>query len=135
MALLTWNDSYSVKIKDIDLQHQKLIDLINELHDGMKSGQGSAVLGKILNELVNYTKFHFAFEEKLFEKYVYPDARTHKREHEDLVKQVLDYKESFDAGKSVLTIDIMNFLRDWLTKHISGSDKKYTPFFTSKGLA
>jgi hemerythrin len=135
MALLNWNDSYSVKIRDIDLQHQKLIGLINDLHDGMRAGKGTSVLGSILNELVNYTAFHFAFEEKLFDKYGYSETSAHKKEHSDLVKQVLAYKESFDSGKSVLTIDLMNFLRDWLTKHISGSDKKYTPFLTGKGLA
>jgi len=135
MALLNWNESYSVKIREIDLQHQKLVGLINDLHDGMKAGRGSAVLGSILTELVNYTAFHFAFEEKIFDKYGYPETSVHKKEHADLVKQVLAYKESFDSGKSVLTIDLMNFLRDWLTKHISGSDKKYTSFLTGKGLA
>jgi hemerythrin len=123
-----------VNIKEIDLQHQKLVELINNLHDGMKAGKGKEILGEILSELVNYTSFHFAFEEKLLEKYVYPETIAHKRQHSDLVGQVLAYKESYESGKTVLSIEIMNFLKDWLTTHITGTDKKYSTFLNSKGV-
>ena len=116
MALLSWNDDYSVGIKEIDKQHMKLVDLVNELHEGMKSGKGKEVLGNILNELVKYTAFHFAHEEQLFDKYGYPETAAHKRQHKDLVDQVMVYKNNFDSGKSVLTLDLMNFLKDWLVK-------------------
>ena len=135
MALLNWSDSYSVGVKDIDLQHKKLIDLINSLHDGMKQGKGKEILGTVLNELANYTVYHFGFEEKLFEKYGYPETIVHKRQHADLVGQVKKLVESYNNGGSVLSMDLMNFLKDWLTQHIAGSDKKYTAFFNGKGIA
>ena len=34
----------------------------------------------------------------------------------------------------ILTLEVMNFLKDWLTGHILGVDKKYAPFFAAKGL-
>lgn len=135
MALLNWSDNYSVRVREIDTQHKKLIDLINTLHDGMKSGKGKEVLGGILNELVAYTVYHFGFEEKLFDKYGYPETIIHKRNHADLIAQVKKFVDSYNSGDGVLTIELMNFLRDWLTQHIAGSDKKYSDFFNGKGVS
>lgn len=134
MALINWNPTYSVGIKEIDNQHMKLVELVNELHDGMKAGKGKETLGNILNELTKYTAFHFGYEEQLFDKYTYPETTMHKRQHQDLVAQVIDYKTNFESGKAVLSMDIMNFLRDWLANHIAGSDKKYTAFLNGKGV-
>lgn len=134
MALLNWHPNYTVNVGEIDKQHQKLIEMINSLHEGMKAGKGKEVLGNILNDLVKYTEFHFRYEEKLFEQYVYPETLTHKRQHSDLVNQVLDYKQNFDSGKSVLSMEVMNFLKIWLTDHIVGSDKKYSGFLNNYGV-
>lgn len=135
MALLNWSDNYSVGVKEIDSQHKKLVELINNLHDGMKQGKGKEILGTVLNELASYTVYHFGFEEKLFDKYGYPETIVHKRQHADLVAQVKKLVESYNNGGSVLSMDLMNFLKDWLTQHIAGSDKKYTAFLNSKGIA
>jgi len=134
MPLLTWNESYSVNIREIDTQHKKLIELINNLHDGMKLGKGKEVTGSVLNELANYTGFHFKTEEKLFDKYGYPETLKHKRQHDDLVEEVMSFKKSFDEGKGLVTVDLMLFLKNWLTNHIINSDKNYTKFLNSKGV-
>lgn len=135
MALITWDEKYSVKIKEIDNQHQKMVKLINLLHDAMKEGKGKQVIGTVLNDLVNYTVFHFSYEEKLFDRYNYPDGMIHKSEHNTLVNKVKVYVKDFETGKGVLPIEVMNFLQDWLLNHINGTDKKYSSFFTSKGVA
>jgi hemerythrin len=133
MALITWNNSYSVNIQNIDNQHKKLVELVNLLHASMKEGKGKDVLDQIFVELANYTVFHFGFEEKLFAQYGYPDAGTHKRQHNDLKEQVNELQKKQKEG-NVLTIEVMNFLKQWLTEHIQGSDKKYTTFLNSKGI-
>ena len=135
MALFNWNDSYSVSIKAIDEQHKVLIGLINDLHDAMKIGKGKEVLGPILEELVNYTVYHFGHEERLFTSNGYPDSANHKATHVKLIQQVKDIKNDFDNGKTVLSMEVMNFLKDWLGNHIMGTDKKYVPFLTSKGIS
>ncbi len=53
MALIQWDGSFSVKVAEIDQQHQKLVSMINDLNDAMKQGKGKDVLGKIVNELVS----------------------------------------------------------------------------------
>lgn len=134
MPLLTWNESYSVNIHELDTQHKKIVELINELHDGMKLGKGKEICGKILNELVNYTGFHFKSEEKLFEMHGYSETVIHKRQHDDLVEQVMSFKNSFDKGQGMVTVDLMMFLKNWLTNHIVNTDKKYSQFLNSKGI-
>jgi hemerythrin len=40
MASLTWNDKYSVNIREIDEQHKRLLALMGDLHAAMLQGQG-----------------------------------------------------------------------------------------------
>ena len=134
MPLIKWNESFSVNIVEIDLQHQKLVSLINELNQAMLQGMGKAALTNILNELVAYSLNHFSIEEKYFAQYRYPDTASHKKEHLDFIQKVASFKKDFDSGKLGLSIEVMNFLSDWLQTHIKGSDKKYQPFLNAKGL-
>ncbi len=134
MPLFQWSQDMSVNITEIDNQHKKLVDLINLLHDSMKSGKGKDVLGKLLNELTDYTVNHFGTEEKLFQKYGYPEYARHKKDHDDLTKQVIDIKTKLEGGATILTVEVMNFLKDWLNNHILHADKKYTAFLNAKGV-
>jgi len=134
MALFNWSNQYSVNIKQIDEQHKILIGIINELHDGMKAGRGKEVMGPLINKLVDYTVFHFSFEEKLFTSNGYPEASSHKNTHAALVKKVNELKKDYDSGKAILSMEVMNFLKEWLSGHILGTDKKYSSFLNSKGV-
>lgn len=134
MAMMTWNDNLSVKVAEIDQQHKRLIAMINELNDAMKVGKGKDVLEKIVSSLITYTATHFKTEEKYFTLYRYPDAENHKKEHVAFVQKVSNFKEGLEKGKMSLTIEVINFLSDWLKNHIMGTDKKYSQFFNEKGL-
>ena len=134
MAFLEWDNSFSVKIPSIDKQHQKLIGMINELMDAMKEGKGNNVLGDIIGKLADYTVVHFTTEEKYFDRYGFPGTEEHKKEHQEFVTKVLDFKQGFEAGKIGLSIKIMHFLKDWLKDHILGTDQKYSDFLVSKGV-
>ncbi len=134
VALINWNDSFSVSVTEIDLQHQKLISMINDLHDAMKARKTKEVLGEIIDGLIDYTEDHFSIEETYFAQFNYPETALHKKEHSDFVAKVKDVKKGFDEERLMLSMDIMNFLKDWLQNHINGTDKKYSQFFNSKGL-
>ena len=114
----------STGISEQDNQHKKLIELINQLNDGMQAGKGADILGKVLSELVNYTVFHFGYEEKLMTQHKYEDTPAHQAEHVKFVQTAGDFKKKFDSGSAVISVEIMNFLRDWLTNHIMKTDKK-----------
>ena len=135
MAVMEWSPVLSVKVKKFDDQHKKLVDLLNQLHDAMKAGQGNAMLGVVLQSLITYTATHFKDEEQVMQANGYPDLARHKGEHEKLVKQVLDLQQKFQGGGSVLTLTVMSFLKDWLVTHIQGEDKKYGVFLNAKGIS
>lgn len=129
MPLMTWNDNiFSVNIKLLDGHHKRLFDLLNTLHDAMKQMKARDVLGNVFSELIDYTVYHFKAEEELFQKHGYTmhEYAQHKKEHEDLTKTALDLKHKFDtdAMKTVLTMETMEFLKNWLNNHICGNDNK-----------
>lgn len=134
MALMDWNKELSVNVKEIDAQHKKLVDLINQLYDAMKEGKGAVASGKILSDLVKYTVEHFASEEKLMKQHGYPGYAEQRKAHEDLTRQVIDFKSQYDKGSISLTPKLMTFLRGWLSNHILITDKNYTVFFNGKGV-
>jgi len=135
MALFQWDDSYSVGIAVIDEQHRKLVGMINTLDDAMRQGRGKSVLSGILSEMVRYTAMHFSTEEEYFKRYEYPGAGPHLEEHEKFTSKVSEFQKGFDAGRIGLSTDVMNFLTDWLKKHILGSDKRYGQFLVERGVS
>jgi hemerythrin len=134
MPIFAWNDSYSVKIMEFDGHHKQLINLINQLHDAMGQGQGQKELGVILNNLIEYTKFHFAAEEKLFTRFNYTASTVHRAQHDALTKKVLELQAEQRSGKIGLSVKVIDFLKDWLTNHILKEDKAYSAFFNAQGV-
>ncbi len=135
MAFFEWNDSLSLGISIIDNQHKKLVGLINQLNDAMKNGHGSDVIRKIVDELVTYTISHFGTEEKYFKQFNYAETNAHVGEHEAFVKKVSSFVDEMNNSSKALPITVMNFLWDWLRKHIMVSDKKYVELFKANGLS
>ena len=134
MALITWSDTYSVQVRQFDDQHKKLIEMVNDLHDAMKIGKGKEALGKILKSLIQYTAMHFSSEERLMKQHNYPDYEQHKKEHNQLVMKVQDVQKKYLEGSTILSQEVMNFLKEWLRNHIQGEDKKYGIFFNGIGV-
>lgn len=134
MAFINWNEGLSVDVKMFDEQHKKLIGLINNLHEAMSQGKGGKALGDILKQLIDYTETHFKDEEKAMEKYKYPGCGLHVIEHKDLTGKVIALQAKYNKGDAILSMDVMKFLKDWLTHHILETDKKYGVFFKSQGI-
>ncbi|NDV25229.1 bacteriohemerythrin [Desulfovibrio sp. JC010] len=133
--LVTWNDTaFSVGIRAIDVQHKKLVGMINGLHKAMRDRASDTVMKRLVEELKNYTVDHFSTEEKLFDRYGYPQTPEHKELHVKFVNQVLEFESALHSGKAKVTMDVMKFLKDWLVQHIQGEDRKYTSFLNSHGV-
>lgn len=135
MPLVTWNDGLSVGVAILDDDHKKMLEMINAIHEGLRMGQGPEVLGEILERLVDYTQNHFRREEEFFAESRYAGTVIHKKQHSDLTERVLEVRRRYRAGSNTaLTLEVMNFLCDWLVDHIQGSDKKYASYFNYKGI-
>ncbi len=135
MPLMTWSDDLSVGVHEIDGQHQKLIELINTLHDAMLARKGKETVSTIIDELAAYTVYHFSTEEKYMGQYKYAGIVTHKREHEGFVRKVEEFQDNYKNNKIGLSIEIMTFLKEWVTGHIRGTDQQYTAHFNKNGLS
>jgi hemerythrin len=133
MALMNWNNSYSVGVQAIDGQHNVLFDIINELHGAMMKGQAQGLTGPLLRKLLDYTNTHFKGEEAMMASAKYPGLAAHKVKHVELIKQVEDYCARHEKGEITLNLHLLNFLRDWLTNHIQKVDMEYSPWMKEHG--
>lgn len=130
--LFPWTAKMCIGIDTIDEQHKELVRLVNQLHSAMKARVGMQESSEILGKLAEYTVYHFGFEEKLFDKYDYPDKEQHKKFHKNLVAKVVDFQNELKAGKAGLSMDLMLFLTNWLKDHILKKDKAYVAFLKDK---
>ena len=134
MAIFEWNESLSVGVAAMDNQHKRLYAVMNELFLAMSQGKGQDVLEKVTDELVNYTRTHFTAEERLLTTHGYPGLAAQKTSLEEFTHRVTQTAAPLRQGRAVMTVSVSSFLRDWLTKHIQGSDKQYGPFLNGKGV-
>jgi len=135
MPLIEWSKDLTIGIESIDNQHKKLISIVNTLHDAMQSPDSRDVLSNIFRELTSYTQTHFAYEERLFAQYGYQESTEHKRQHAELIFQLLELEEKVGRYQQEdLTQEVMIFLKGWLTFHILETDKAYSGFLIAKGV-
>ena len=128
MALINWSEAFEVGIPEVDEQHKKLVAIVNALHEAMLKGQARETMGKALEEVVDYTVYHFATEERLFAEKQYPRAAAHKHLHDELTATAKKLRADVASGKSVISHEVMRFLRDWLQQHIMSEDKAFGRF-------
>jgi hemerythrin len=134
MSLFKWLDEYSVDVEIIDKHHKNIVDYINELHDAIQNKESYTVTGEVLKKLVNYTKFHFKFEEDYFEKFNYENTSDHIEKHIKFINELIILIEKFSKEDLFVSKDTISFLRDWLINHIGKEDKKYVKCFHEHGL-
>jgi hemerythrin len=67
-------------------------------------------------------------EEALMGQSRYPGTAKHKEIHRDLVKQVAELVDKHQKGTLTMTMPVMDFLQDWLVKHIQSEDFRLAEF-------
>lgn len=132
--LFPWSEKYHVGIAFADVQHKQLVDIINRLHQALVDGQERVVIGKTLDELIRYTKAHFAAEEQVLQNCGYPDFRAHRSEHECLAYAVLEFYQRLMSNEMRMTPHSADFLKEWLGGEILNVDMKFAPFLKGKGV-
>jgi methyl-accepting chemotaxis protein len=133
-VLFTWDKKYDVGIEEINRQHKVLINIVNEIYNLQQHNRSGQMIRRVLEGLVAYTINHFGYEEYLMKKYDYPEHEDHKVSHGKLLEQVSGFVARLDRGEDIAD-DLLNFLNQWLSKHIMGTDMKYGPYLNDKGIA
>jgi hemerythrin-like metal-binding protein len=131
MALFKWDEIYRVGIASIDEQHQRLFEIANRLDDAWRKHHDHAALCVIFGELLDYTVYHFADEERHMAALGYPDLARHRGYHEKLARLVRGYQERLAAREPGIEPRILEFIRMWLNAHVLGTDKEIAAYVSS----
>ncbi len=134
MPLFEWTPEFSVNIRKVDEQHKKLIALINELHDARVAGHGRDEIVPVLQGLADYAREHFGMEEDLMAMHGYPKYLSHKAAHYGFAHKVMEFRQQYEEGSITISMDILDFMKDWLSYHILHTDMEYAPYLNERGV-
>lgn len=134
--ILSWNDSLATGFKDVDLQHKKLISIIDAVFQTIKEYDPDYALkmAKILKQLTDYTEYHFSEEEQLMKQNAFPGYEGHKKQHDDFIVKVgKEIQLLADASPDDGYL-FYRFLGTWLLDHIAKSDHAWAEWLTARGV-
>ncbi len=134
MEKIIWNEIYSVHVRALDEQHQKLIKLINTFIQLSKVSVNSEEISDALTEMTEYAHYHFNEEEQYLLKYNYSGYQSHRKEHREFKRKVADLCVDVIQNKATIPLEIHKFLFDWCTNHIFKSDMEFGRFFKGKNI-
>jgi hemerythrin-like metal-binding protein len=126
--IVQWDNKYATGIELIDNQHKELINLTNMLYQACLSGQGESAFKEAMGRMVEYVRVHFDSEQKLLERIGYPEYHAHKKQHDTMVRDILEAANDYKSGKLLVPNKFVRTLRDWILGHIAVEDKQYAAF-------
>lgn len=132
--MIIWDETFSVGVKEIDKQHQKLFEIINRLGSSMNAPTNTEKVSDIIKELLDYSVYHFLTEENYFKEFNYENKEKHTKSHNFYKGKVDYFINDFQEKNRYLPFEIIDFLIAWWTGHVNGEDKLYTKCFHDHGL-
>ena len=130
MQPIEWSSELEIGIDVIDGQHRRIVDYINELQR-VTDEENDPVTRRVINDLIDYTYSHFAFEEALMEEADYDSLPIHRKTHEAFCSRIEDFKRRSEAGEAVAQ-PLGDLLRTWLLRHIMSDDESYAELVKEK---
>ncbi len=128
MKELSWSNTLSVEVQEIDDDHRKLIDLFNMLSHSVEEGDEPKYIEAVLEELISCTAWHFRHEERLMVKYGYKDYDEHLSEHQKLIESARELQQKLKQEGHQISNQNIEFLENWLTEHILVDDMRLGSF-------
>lgn len=132
--LFVWDNTYETGINEIDQDHKRLVNLINDLYEAMQDGSGGALLLPIFSALKHYTETHFAKEERYMIESGAPGQENHVKEHRQMMAKLADLEKRHRQGEAAISLQTLTFLRDWLKTHICIVDLAMAKHVHSLGI-
>jgi hemerythrin len=132
MAAIHWEESMSVGVSILDVDHRRLVEILARLQNSVGEHSNRELIAATIATLLEYTEEHFRHEEESMERFNYPDIAQHVGEHNDLMRKLLAFKDNAERGQTASAIELMDFLGGYLTNHMLGADKKLGLFLRSR---
>jgi len=127
--LIKWEKNFEVGIDKIDAQHKVLVQIINDFISAKLEHKENEILGQTLSKLVDYTKTHFADEEKIMLEFHYFGLVEHKGQHNILIKQIVQILQHLKSGSLAVNEELFSLLRNWLLKHVLEHDINFSKHY------
>lgn len=129
---LEWSEELSTGVPQMDEQHRRLIDLLNQFYEAIEKGEREQAIEVLFQGAEGYTLYHFSSEEKFMEEIGYPELEPHRKAHQNLINEVSSAKERLGRGDEKAVRELAAFLLSWLYTHIAKTDRKYGEFYRTK---
>jgi hemerythrin-like metal-binding protein len=84
--------------------------------------------------LIIYTINHFSYEENMMQTVSYSKVGQHKKERNQLAQEVKNFKDEYDSGKMIISIEVRDFLKDWIVNYTQKIDNLYSAAVKENGL-
>lgn len=128
--MISWKDDYKIGVAQIDEQHQKLFEISGRIYDLLKDEYAFDKYDRIMaliGELKDYTVFHFKSEEEYMQSIGYRKYLSQKVEHDDFIEKInqVDFN-AVDENPDAYLLEILDFVVDWISRHILEKDKLIT---------
>jgi hemerythrin len=127
--MFKWKKDYEIGVQQIDEQHKRLFEIGNKAYELLNNDFYIDKYNKIIeiiNELRDYTVFHFKSEEEYMLSVGYRKFLSHKVEHDDFIKKFSDIDfDSIDEGQNEYIRELLEFIFRWISGHILKRDMDY----------
>lgn len=124
--IFPWNKHFNIGLKTVDEQHRKLVKILNRLATLTAYKSKKQNISIVLDELIDYTCYHFKEEEEIWSKYLSHNSLTHEHQkaHKNFLETVLRFKaEQHEKSVADLADEALSFLSKWLASHILDTDR------------
>lgn len=132
MEILKWRKGYATGVEQMDDQHKRLIELVNQMYRVIRDKEGTEALDGVLQKMSDYAERHLRDEEDLLHEYSYPGLESHKKAHSEYYAKMDELLAEMNVDKQKAAQKIYVFLRKWWVEHIVGEDREYGPFLRKK---
>lgn len=136
MSKMEWDESLSIGVEAIDEQHKTWIDHLGNVQAAIEDHRGMPHVSNTLDFLVDYTRFHFATEEKYMSETGYSELENHRAKHDELKatldELLVDFRDEGVTEK--LSRAIGTLLGNWLRDHIRVVDQAFAAFLKEKNI-
>ena len=122
-----FTEKYHTGIMFVDEEHETLFRIIRETNDLISKellhDKYDEII-KILEELKDYTIFHFGHEEEYMQRIEYTGLEAQQYAHQAFVDKLNEINlDDVDENQQEYLIELVDFLLSWLVNHILKVDK------------
>ena len=126
MPLVAWYKKYSVNNEELDGHHRKLFAILNRMYDSCLQAEDMDCVVPILEELIEYTDYHFSAEEKYMLARGYKGIEEHRQHHRYFRDKLLELRDCENKNDYDYKREVMVLLGNWILRHVTVEDKKYS---------